>query len=307
MHPNEKITPFQSLSINGRSFYWASIFLSPYDRKKAARLYAFCRILDDLADGDIPGGEARLTQLQSELQSSNEDYDFASSGFEFFPHDVSSLRPVLSALLDGLVQDAGGIIRLNSERDLLRYAYCVAGTVGLLMCETLNCHNPLAKSHAIDLGIGMQLTNIARDVLEDARMGRRYIPGEWVSDLSPEEICIAAKKVNSPENLLVKKAVMQLLTLADKYYQSGAIGYRYLPWRARISIAVAAEVYREIGMQLAQSGYSWHMGRQVTSKASKLRCSFKAIMNLIFCRRRMDSETHDYTLHIALKGLPNIK
>ena len=101
--------------------------------------------------------------------------------------------------MDGLVRDAEIPVCLGRERDLLRYAYRVAGTVGLLMCDVLNCHTREAKGHAVDLGIAMQLTNISRDVLKDARMGRRYIPGEWVSNLS-QAICAAAASANSTDH-----------------------------------------------------------------------------------------------------------
>lgn len=307
MHPNEKMRPSQSLAVNGRSFHWASLFLVPGTRDRAAQLYAFCRVLDDLADGDIPDGVARLTSLQHALHPDQKYGDAPGSEWHAFLEETAFSKPVLSALVDGLVQDAVGSACLASERDLLRYAYRVAGTVGLLMCDVLNCHSPEAKGHAVDLGIAMQLTNIARDVLEDARMGRRYIPGEWVSDLTPEAICAVAASPHSTDHQRVTSAVAQLLALADKYYQSGAAGYRYLSPRGRVSIAVAAQIYREIGVQLARSGHSWHLGRQVTSKATKIRCSFGAIFALVSARRSALTEQHDGALHIALKGLPDIK
>lgn len=307
MNPNEKMTPSQSLAVNGRSFHWASLFLATRARDRVAQLYAFCRVLDDLADGDIRDGERRLSSLQRALGPEQKGGDVPPSEWRPFLQETEFSKPVLSALVEGLVRDAGGSACLARERDLLRYAYRVAGTVGLLMCDILDCHTPEAKGHAVDLGIAMQLTNIARDVLEDARMGRRYIPGEWVSGLSPEAICAAAASAHSADHQRVTAAVARLLTLADTYYQSGARGYRYLPARARVSIAVAAHVYREIGVQLARTGHSWHLGRQVTSKATKIRCSMRAIMALIFARRSAPTAEHDGTLHTALKGLPDIK
>ena len=167
---------------------------------------------------------------------------------------------------------------LGRERDLLRYAYRVAGTVGLLMCDVLNCHSREAKGHAVDLGIAMQLTNISRDVLEDARMGRRYIPGEWVSDLSPEAICTAATSANSKDHQRVTAAVNDFwhspINIIKVVHKVIAICPRALA----LQIAVAAQVYREIGVQLAQTGHSWHLGRQVTSRATKIRCSFQAVV-----------------------------
>ena len=86
---------------------------------------------------------------------------------------------------------------IKEETDLICYSYQVAGTVGVMMCDALQCHNEKAKLFAIDLGIAMQLTNIARDVLEDAKMGRRYLPGSWVNQASPEEIVLASKNNRS--------------------------------------------------------------------------------------------------------------
>ncbi len=306
MYTNEKIRASQSLEVNGRSFHWASLFLTRRTKDKAAQLYAFCRDLDDLADGDIPDGAARLSKLKLALAQNTKYPDTPPSEWQAFLDETAFSKPVLAALVDGLVRDAEGSVCLGRERDLLRYAYRVAGTVGLLMCDVLNCHTREAKGHAVDLGIAMQLTNISRDVLEDARMGRRYIPGEWVSDLSPEAICAAAASANSADHQRVTAAVARILALADKYYKSGAQGYCYLPPRARVAIAVAAQVYREIGVQLARTGHSWHLGRQVTSKATKIRCSFQAVFSLLFERRDVQVKEHDTALHAALTGLPEI-
>ena len=307
MDTNEKISASQSLEVNGRSFHWASMFLTRSTRDKSAQLYALCRVLDDLADGDIPDGAARLSNLKLALAQDTKYPDAPPLEWQAFLDETAFSKPVLAALVDGLVRDAEGPVCLSRERDLLRYAYRVAGTVGLLMCDVLNCHTREAKGHAVDLGIAMQLTNISRDVLEDARMGRRYIPGEWVSNLSPEAICTAAASPNSADHQRVTAAVARLLALADTYYKSGAQGYCYLPPRARVAIAVAAQVYREIGVQLAQTGHSWHLGRQVTSKATKIRCSFQAVFSLLFARRNVQVEEHNAALHAALTGLPEIR
>ena len=93
----------------------------------------------------------------------------------------------LNALLEGLIGDKEPA-ELQSEADLLYYAYRVAGTVGVLMCSVLGCYDEDAYAHAIDLGIGMQLTNISRDVQEDAGMGRRYVPGQWLDEITPERL-----------------------------------------------------------------------------------------------------------------------
>ena len=306
MIQNDILKPQVSLAANGKSFYWASHFLSTQMGYNAARLYAFCRLLDDMADGDIPDGPERLTRIHGSLQSGqpSDDPDFAD--FQPFMSEMGFSTTVLLALLDGLLQDQEDQVCLLSEADLLRYSYRVAGTVGLLMCGVLNSEASKAKVHAIDLGIGMQLTNIARDVLEDARMGRRYIPADWVNGLSPNAICLASTAPNGENSMQIKAAIARLLELADRFYQSGARGYTYLPWRAHIGIAIAARVYRQIGAQLEAKGYAWHQERQVTSNSTKLKYSLIALGSLSSRLPFLNSGKHDRSLHTCLQGLPYV-
>ena len=306
MESYEILSPQDSLMTNSKSFHWASrIFSSPM-RQKVERLYAFCRVLDDMADGQIPNGHERLISIRADLIENRSSTDPIFSNFQPFMHSMNFPRDVLVALMDGLIEDSAGHVCLAEEADLLVYAYRVAGTVGLLMCEVLNCKSPDSFSYAIDLGIGMQLTNIARDVLEDASMGRRYIPGDWVNDLSPDEICYAANEPEGEAAQEVCASIKRLLALAENFYKSGARGYRYLPWRAHLSIALAGRIYRQIGLQLVDRGYPWHEGRQVTSKAVKLRCSLIAPGSLV-TRLHSHDTTHDQLLHTHLKDLPYVK
>ena len=303
---NETLTPQESLATNGLSFYWASRFLGARMGYDAARLYAFCRLLDDMADDDIPDGPALLACIEADLAEGRTAEDPAFAAFHPFMIEMGFSSDVLTALIEGLLQDQADEVCLEDEAALLRYAYRVAGTVGLLMCDVLDCRDTSARVHAIDLGIGMQLTNIARDVLEDAQMGRRYLPGVWVNDMSPTAICAAANAPDSANSKQVALAIERLLILADRYYQSGRHGYHYLPWRAHISIAVAARVYRQIGVQLAATGFAWHRGRQITSKPTKL-CSSLSAMGSLFARVVSSQPVgHDSTLHCFLRGLPHV-
>jgi phytoene synthase len=151
----------------------------------------------------------------------------------------------------------------------------------------------------------MQLTNIARDVLEDAGMGRRYLPASWVGNLTPKQIVTLAKTPDEDAALPVTNAVSRLLTLADDYYKSGIAGLSYLPLRAHISIAVAALVYRQIGVQIMQQNYPWHGGRQSTSISTKIRCSLRAFGTLRL--RFQKAAPHDSDLHDAIRGLPHVR
>ncbi len=306
MIQNEKITPQESLAANGKTFNWACRFLGAKTGQNAARLYAFCRLLDDMADEDIPDGPSRLKHIHTDLNLGKTAKDPAFRSFQPFMSEMEFSPVVLTTLIDGLLQDQVDEMCLANEAELIRYAYKVAGTVGLLMCEVLNCKDPNAKAYAIDLGIGMQLTNIARDVLEDAHMGRRYIPGNWVDNIPPSAICAAADKPHSEIALRIKNSIKRLLKLADVFYKSGTCGYQYLPWRAHLSIAIAARIYRQIGVQIISNDCSWYQDREVTNNLTKLRCSLNASGSFLSRLLFNKNCSHDSSLHVSLRGLPHV-
>ena len=301
---SEFMAPHQALAANGKSFDWARRFLGKRMGSDAATLYRFCRVLDDMADGDVPDGPCRLLTIRDDLAVGRRSTDSLLADFWPFIHKQNLPVPVILALIDGLLQDQKPV-RIADERALRCYAYRVAGTVGLLMCHVLECDDDVGRAHAIDLGIAMQLTNIARDVLEDAEMGRRYLPASWAGDVKPAHIIAASNAPDGEVARAVSAAVRQLLLLADEYYQSGAVGLSYLPLRAHIAIAVAARVYRQIGNQIAASGYNWHQGRQVTSRVTKIKCSLQAFGSI--WRRFWPRMPHRKQLHDGLEGLPYVR
>jgi phytoene synthase len=186
---------------------------------------------------------------------------------------------------------------IRDEAELLRYCHAVAGTVGLMMCRVLNCENQRADSFAIDLGIAMQLTNIARDVLEDAKMGRRYLPARWV-DLPASEIARADVSCHEP----VATAVNLVLDLAENYYQSALLGIQLLPLRSRLSIIVALRSYRQIGWVLKRRGLPWWKGRVFVTKPEKTLLSLRSLVDL----KPMKVPSHKKRLHQYLLGLAGV-
>ena len=293
----------ESLAQNGRTFHWARRFLGRNHGADAAQLYAFCRLLDDLADGDLPDGQKRLHVIASDLSDYETDPMATLSDpdmvlFAPFMHTRHISSKALRHLIDGLLFDQG-LVHLTDEAALITYGYQVAGTVGMMMCPVLSCYDPLATDFAIDLGIAMQLTNISRDVYEDAKMGRRYLPGDWVDNLTPDEITKGALTKDKDVIHIVKGAIQKTLTLADTYYHSGLSGLPFLPKRAQIAIAVAAHSYRQIGVQLQAQNLNWHEGRTVTSTTTKARVSLKA---LPYMWPQSKPTYHDASLHDALQG-----
>ncbi|MEC7089325.1 MAG: phytoene/squalene synthase family protein [Candidatus Thermoplasmatota archaeon] len=292
--------PEKILATSGESFFWARRFLGKKMGHDAAVLYSFCRVLDDMADGDLPDGFKHLSTIQASLEKGEWNDHALLRHHVPMVNEYNLPKDVIASLVEGLMDDQADEVLLPDEESLIQYAYKVAGTVGLLMCEILNNSDPKAKPHAVDLGIAMQLTNIARDVVEDARMGRRYLPGSWVGNMSPEDILDAALDPYGPDGVQITRAVERLLDLAESYYASGRAGLAYLPARAHFSIGVAAKVYRQIGRQLLRSMDSWPGQRQVTSKGSKMLCTVRATANLV---RRLPHarRPHNTELHTWLK------
>ena len=302
--PSETLTPDKALAVYGKSFNWARHFLGQTMGANAARLYQFCRVLDDMADGDIENGPCRLLTIRSGFLKAGKAGDPLLVAYQPFLQKHCCSPDVVVALIDGLLSDQKPV-RIETEAELLNYAYRVAGTVGILMCHMLGCDDENALDHAMDLGIAMQLTNIARDVLEDAEMDRRYLPETWVGNLQPERIVSLAKTPFATDAAIVNTAVEKMLNLADNYYSSGMDGLGYLPIRAHISIAIAAYVYRQIGVQLRLKQHPWHRGREVTSRLTKTICSIRALGSLV--KRGYPFAQHDAALHGSIKGLPHVK
>jgi phytoene synthase len=304
-----------TLRQHGKSFAWARRLLGKKTGYQAARLYQFCRQVDDLADDDDQDRSQDLLQLKRCILGEPSDGHRLYTDISDLINELDLPRPVLAALIDGLVSDQSQVC-FNHEEELLRYCYHVAGTVGLLMCAVLGCDDRRAYSFAIDLGIAMQLTNIARDVLEDARNGRRYLPAEWLGKISPEQITAAASPTNTASQQhqdKIASAVKKCLDLAEIYYQSGEKGMAFLPLRGHLAIGVAARVYRQIGVQLAACGYRWDKGRQSTNKTTKFLVTIKSLPMLYrrihgirrhFGIKRAKPIPHHIQLHDALHGLP---
>jgi phytoene synthase len=172
-----------------------------------------------------------------------------------------------------------------------------------MMCGVLDVHSPAAHTYAVDLGIAMQLTNISRDIAEDAAAGRRYLPASMIGDLSPSELVFPSEMLRPR----LRECVAALLNLADRYYASGESGLSYLPLRARGGILVAARVYRAIGTRLRTADHAFWNGRVVVTDCEKAALTAQAMLisPLRTAFWRFPSR-HDSSLHGALRGFPGI-
>ena len=286
-----------SMRKNGRSFWFASRFLSRQTATDANVLYAFCRTMDDLADKSTgPEAVGRLHQVRMDLERGNSTDPCVAMFLQLARRHHLPL-PVADHLIQSFVCDAQTKLRLATERDLIRYCFGVAGTVGLMMSPVLGATNKEARRPAIDLGIAMQMTNIARDVLEDARDGRRYLPGAWLADLPPEAI---ATELDCRE--AVRLAIDRLLCLADDFYANARDGFAFIPIPNRTAIEVAAAVYREIGVSLRKRNLQWWSGRTTVSMPRKIVLAASVLAGRSPLHRLRSSLPQ--RMHQALAGLP---
>ena len=165
------------LQKEGKSFYWASFFLPKNSKKNAGILYSICRYFDDIADKN---SEDKTTYLKKSI---NEIKNNQNNKVNLFLQKNKINNSLLIDLIEGLILDQTQI-RIQNKEELIKYSYHVAGTVGLMMSKIIGVKHEKAAQSAIDLGIGMQLTNIARDVYEDSKMKRIYLPENWITNVS---------------------------------------------------------------------------------------------------------------------------
>ena len=271
------------LAERGHSFHWARRLLTSVHARRATRLYGFCRHIDDLADGvtdptdadEVAAARVALAVIRQALLTGGCDDHQTTDMLQLM--QVCAIDPaVVRDLLRGVEGDLGEV-RVADMDELLRYGYQVAGTVGVMMTAALDVYQPEALPHAIDLGIAMQLTNICRDVREDALMGRRYLPSTLVGRLEPAELIDPTPAVR----VLATRAIRLLLDTADRRYASGELGLRYLPAGARAGILVAARVYRGIGTVLRERGFDCWSSRAHVGTLGKTALTLRALAALV--------------------------
>ncbi|MEM7676218.1 MAG: phytoene/squalene synthase family protein [Myxococcota bacterium] len=293
----------EALAVGSKSFHMASKFLAPGQRNDAATLYAFCLMVDEAADEapTVAIAQTSLARIEDELWGRS-----PASTFMGFFLAMADRRDVdlshAQNLIDGVRSDLSEV-RMVDDRELLRYCYRVASTVGLMMCGVLGVRDRVALPFAVDLGVAMQLTNICRDVKEDAGLGRVYVPAERLVavGLTPDDLLN-----DRVDREALAKVVRALLELADGYYQSANGGLRYIPFGPRLAIAVASRVYRAIGHKLRRHGADAWQGRTVVGTAGKV---FEAVRAMVaFAGPNISGwsspRVHTPQLHIALQDLP---
>ncbi len=267
-----------SIQKGSSSFAAAARLFHPKVREDAYLLYAWCRHCDDEIDGQVLGhgavgldpalAAAKLAELEDKTRRALAGEPMEDSAFAAFQrvalrHGIAARYPL--DLLEGFRMDVEGRTYRTLE-DTLQYAYHVAGVVGVMMAQVMGVQDLPTLRRAADLGLALQLTNIARDVIEDAKGGRVYLPSDWLGSDGQGPAAVA----DPAHRAAVFAATGRLLATAEPYYASARWGLSALGFRSAWAIAAARGVYRQIGVQVLKGGPAGMDRRASTSAMSKL-------------------------------------
>ncbi len=255
------------LAGGSKTFLMASYFLPWRVRDPAIALYAFCRQADDAVDiADNRGAIAALTARLDALYDRRPADGPADRAFADAVAQFAIPKSIPLALIEGFLWDVEGR-RYAGVGDVEAYAARVAGTVGAMMALLMGVTDAATLARACDLGVAMQLTNIARDVGEDARMGRIYLPLDWLAEHGVDATAFLAAPARSPA---LSAIVQRLLDRAEEFYASADIGIEALPAGCRPAIRAARRLYAEIGRVVEANGCNSVSQRAFVPSARKL-------------------------------------
>ena len=270
------------LSIYAKSFNWSGFFLPKKIYYKCSVLYDFCRTLDNIADQnkDLEIKKKELGQFRNKFEQKNQEDRVIKNMWDLM-NEKNISKKIVEDLFDGINSDLKKEVRIETEKELLIYSYRVAGTVGLMMAKIFGVKKKESLQRAIDLGIAMQLTNIARDVVEDEKKNRVYL-------------------IKSSNDAF--KSIKNIILKADSFYESSFEGIKDIPFNSRFSIIVARRVYRQIGKKILSKkdieSYR-EAGKIYVSKIGKIIQTLFALKDLIilfFIKNKKYEKEIEYNL-----------
>jgi phytoene synthase len=283
-----------SIVKGSKSFRSASRLFDPAVREDAWLLYAWCRRCDDEIDGQDHGfGHEELSEKEQRRRLKSlyrqtraalagktmDDQTFAAFQRVALRHRLPERWPL--DLLDGFAMDVEHR-EYRTLDDVMAYCWHVAGVVGVMMARVMGVFDAQVLRRAQDLGLAFQLTNISRDVVEDAQNGRVYLPADWLIEAGLEP---TPEAVADPKNREAVHAVTaRLLAVAEPYYDSARVGLRGLPFRSSMAIAAARGVYREIGRKVIRRGPGVWTGRVSVGKTMKLWLFGRSVLIALWTR-----------------------
>jgi len=268
-----------------KSFSFAARLFDAETRQATRLLYLWCRHCDDQIDQaqSVDQARERLQSLFSKTKLAIaghpvDEIEFQGLSWICQKYQIDPEHPL--DLLRGFEMDVSGQ-RYQSDQDLLLYCYRVAGVVGLMMAKIMGVTDPQILRHAVDAGIAMQMTNIARDVKEDFELGRIYLPETWFQELGQTPVAppnsLASRNFSGAH---VQPVVGRLLIEADRHYRSAWIGVRALPFKMALAVGAALRIYSAIGALVFRRGAMAWDQRAIVSSSAKLLLTLSVLLQL---------------------------
>ncbi len=294
-----------TLKYRAKTFYFASLFLPKVIKKDIENLYIFCRYLDDLGD-DLNLNKTysikKLKIIRKQILKKKSTIPAVRNFINLMiKHKINKSIPI--ELINGIEYDLKKKVNIKTFEELIKYSYQVAGTVGFMFCKIIKVKDKKQILGGIQLGIAMQLTNISRDVLEDLKMDRIYIPQSMRSYKNNDK-----KKILSNE--IIKKKIsndlLVLLNQADLFYENAWNSIKMLKKRYGIPISLAAELYRKIGEKIKQKNGNIWKERIYIGLLEKIYFSILAIYKLYFSKNLFFTPKIENKIIFILKKI-NVK
>ena len=260
-----------AIRAGSKSFHAASLLLPPGVRRSALALYAFCRVSDDMVDGGdfgpaVENATGRLSGRLDRIYAGAPADHPADRSFAAIVRDHAIPRELPDALIEGFEWDEAGRT-YETIGELHEYGTRVAAAVGAMMTLVMGRRDPVVLARACDLGLAMQLTNIARDVGEDAANGRLYLPRQWMREAGLDPEAFIAAPVHEAR---IAAVIERVLGEAGRLYARAATGVGALPPGCRAAIHAALAIYRDIGREIASAGHDSITRRATTTRARKV-------------------------------------
>lgn len=256
----------------GKTFYFVLNFLPSNTRQYIVYYYSFCRISDDMVDesedpkkkiqilnmyfdliySDYPDNYVESKNKLSKFSDDNNLSDIEDKALKIYQKLIyfkKIERYYSELLIKGYEMDVLGE-KIENQNDLIRYCVYVAGSVGMMLCLLFDIRDKNILKYANSYGIGLQLTNIARDIITDSKMNRIYVPSDML-DTNHEAFLNICKNFNDQNNNReIRNHSINLINIAENYYRYGMIGIKYLPFQIRFAFLLIGYVYRQIGVKI---------------------------------------------------------
>ena len=274
-----------TLKYRAKTFYFASLFLPKNIKKDIENLYIFCRYLDDLGD-DLNvskiNSSKKLKIIKKQIKKKKSTFPIIRNFIDLMiKHKINDNVPI--ELIKGIEYDLKDEVNIKTFEELIKYCYQVAGTVGFMFCKIIKVKDKKLILGGIQLGIAMQLTNISRDVVEDLKMNRIYIPKTMRSYKNNNDKELILKNENIKKR--ISEDLLVLLKQAEYFYENAWISIKTLKKKYGIPISIAAELYRKIGRKIAKKNGNIWSNRIYVNIIEKIFFSLVTIYKLYFSKK----------------------